>query len=100
MPRTGTLTPSPSLGAPASSPIQVRVGEDEAQPPSPAQVPLSTWKEAPPGAVAGAGWEAALSAPTCVGLTPAANFRSHSGEVTEGTGGESHLPGGGGLFAG
>ena len=52
------------------------------------------------GAVAGAGWEAALSAPTCVGLTPAANFRSHSGEVTEGTGGESHLPGRGGLFAG
>lgn len=92
--------PSPSLGAPASSPIQVRVGEDEAQRPSPAQVPPSTWKQVAPGAVVGAGWEAALSAPICVGLTPASSFHSRSGEVTEGTGGELHLPGGGGLFAG
>ena len=81
--------PSPALGAPASSPIQVRVGEDEVQAPSPAQVPPSTWKQAAPGAVAGAGWEAALSAPICVGLTPASSFRSRSGEGTEGTGGES-----------
>ena len=53
VPRTGTPTSSPALGAPASSPIQVRVGEDEAQPPSPAQVPPSTWKQSAPGAVGG-----------------------------------------------
>lgn len=57
------------------------------------QVPADTWEREELG---GGGRQ--LSAPLCVGLTPASSFRSHP--VMEGPGGEPRLPGLRSLLAG
>lgn len=53
--------------------------------PSPSQVPADTWEQEELG---GSRWRQ-LSAPLCVGLTPASSFRSHS-VVMEGPGGDHY----------